>query len=74
MGGAAIENGGSNFTKLRGQFVDDPSDTAANKIGIDLYKSQAMLSDSTLLWQIYTHKGELNKAVVENGRIIRIYR
>lgn len=66
--GAAVEHAASN----PGQFQDDPSDKACHEIGICLYWSA--LTEKTLLRQLYMHKYELNKAVVEDGIITEIYR
>ena len=72
--GAAIEHAGSN----PGQFRDDPSDIASTKIGFRLYSNsmKAPVTEQSLLWQIYFHKDELNKAVIKKGgnRILRVYR
>ena len=65
--GAAIEHAGSN----PGQFGDDSSDRVCAQIGAHLYKTA--LSEKALLRQIYIHRAQLNKAIVENGTITEIY-
>lgn len=69
--GAALEHAISN----PGQFRDDPSDQASAKIGIDLYKQYGTgVTEEAVLMQVYIHKSELNKARVEDGQIIEVYR
>jgi hypothetical protein len=67
--GAAKENAVSN---LLPKIKDDPSDTVANIIGFNLYKSNN-LSENSLLWWIWIYKDQLNKAIVVNGQIKETY-
>ncbi len=67
LGGAAIEHMGSNL----GQTKDDSSDQVCVKIGIYLYGNG--LTERALLRQLYIHKHELNKAIVEDGVVRGIY-
>jgi RHS repeat-associated protein len=66
--GAAIEHMGSNL----GQTQDDPSDQVCAGIGIYLYRSA--LTEKSLLRQLYIHRYELNKAIVEDGVVTGVYR
>lgn len=53
---------------------DDPPDNDSIKIGIRLYRKGGRVSEKDVLTELYIHKSELNKARVENGKIIEVYR
>ena len=66
--GADIEHAARHW----GQLKDDPSDQAAAKIGMYLYRNT--LTERVLLRQLYMHRHELNKARRNERGEFEVYR